>query len=403
MSDSERAQTTFAGELEPGAGFQAPSLDDWTAAAQASLGETPLAKLTKTLPEGVAVKPLYTTADAAADPGLPGMAPFTRGRTPLGAHLDGWEVCPLYDHPDPAVAASQLERETRRGASGVCIRLDQSARLGLDPDEPRWAEVAGDGVLAYSADDLDRLFEPVEVRGVPVRLDGGGATLAAAALYLAAARRHRLEPAALAGAFELDPLGALAADSELALGLDRSLALLPELAAWAKEHAPRLRTVTVSTVPYHAAGATATQELAIALATGVEYLRTLEAAGLDPDAACDRLRFVFAVGRDLFVEAAKLRAFRRLWWQVMEACGAGDAAGRVELHAVTSPRALTVRDPWVNLLRGTVEGFAAAVGGADVVTTLPFDAAIGPADELGRRIALNTQTILREESHLHHV
>jgi methylmalonyl-CoA mutase len=118
---------------------------------------------------------------------------------------------------------------------------------------------------------------------------------------------------------------------------------------------------------------------------------------------CRRLRFVTAVGRDLFLETAKLRAMRALWARISQLCGVPDDAGAVPIHAVTSPRCLSIRDPWVNLLRGTAAAYTAVIGGADVVTVLPFDSVAGQSDEFGRRLAVNTSTILREESHVDRV
>ncbi|MBD3856549.1 MAG: hypothetical protein IFK92_08510 [Acidobacteria bacterium] len=161
----------------------------------------------------------------------------------------------------------------------------------------------------------------------------------------------------------------------------------PALAAlWNEDFAPRMRTVAVSALPHARAGADAVQELSIIIATGVAYLRAMEQRGLSPDTVCRRLRFVTAVGRDLFMETAKLRALRALWRRVTEACSIPTRAATVPIHAVASPRCLTVRDPWVNILRGTTAAYTAAIGGADVVTVLPFDSLAGRSGELGRRL-----------------
>jgi len=224
-----------------------------------------------------------------------------------------------------------------------------------------------------------------------------------AAILVAAARRRGIAARELLGSLDCDPLSALAADGVLPVGLEGSLELLVDLARWADEHAPELGTITVDTVAYHMAGATAVQELAYALATAIEYLRTLTDHDLAPSAACRHIGFRHAVGHDIFIEAAKLRAARRLWARAAEACGVAETQRAAPIHAVASPRGLSTRDPWVNMLRTTVGSFAAAVGGADVLTVLPFDSALGPPTELGRRMATNSQTILREESHLDRV
>ncbi len=134
------------------------------------------------------------------------------------------------------------------------------------------------------------------------------------------------------------------------------------------------------------------------LSAGVAYLRALTEAGLDVATAARLLEFRYAATPDQFPTIATLRAARRLWARVLEASGTTDVPQTQ--HAVVSDALFTRRDPWVNMLRGTVAGFAAGVGGADAVTVPPFDAAIGRPEAFSRRIARNTQSLLIEESHI---
>ncbi|MGW1838979.1 methylmalonyl-CoA mutase family protein, partial [Streptomyces sp. NPDC002067] len=182
--------------------------------------------------------------------------------------------------------------------------------------------------------------------------------------------------------------------------LDGRLTAAAALAARCADEAPGLRALTVDALPYHEAGGSAAEELGCALATGVAYLRALTAAGLDIDTACGQLEFRYAATADQFLTIATLRAARRLWARVTEVCGASPEARAQRQHAVTSPVMMTRRDPWVNMLRTTVAGLSAGVGGADAVTVLPFDASLGLPDAFARRIARNTQAVLLEESHL---
>ena len=245
-----------------------------------------------------------------------------------------------------------------------------------------------------------RCVETIGTARVGLRLDGGGNGLALAAAALAAGRLRGAVPGELSGCLGWDPLGSLAGDGILPYGLERSLDLLADAAAWSENHGRGICSAAVSTLPYHMAGATPIQELACAVATGVEYLRRMTAAGVELETACRHLEFVVPIGRDLPVGIATLRALRVMWSRVVEACG-GDGAARVaRIHAVTPPRGLTRRDPWVNMLRATVGAFAAVTGGADVLTVLPFDAALGHPDGFGRRIAANLHAILRDECRL---
>ena len=157
------------------------------------------------------------------------------------------------------------------------------------------------------------------------------------------------------------------------------------LAAPATPAAP----VLISTLTAHAAGADAADELAAAL--------SLLAARLDAGAAPSAIAVQLAVGRDTFGELCKLRTLRVVWQKLLAAAGAGATAPAL-VHAVASTRTASVRDPWVNMLRGTTEAFAAILGGADLVTPIAYDEAAGPASALGRRVARNTALVLREES-----
>jgi methylmalonyl-CoA mutase len=159
-----------------------------------------------------------------------------------------------------------------------------------------------------------------------------------------------------------------------------------------------MRALTVDATPYHDAGGSDAQELGVALATGLAYLRALTDAGLSIEAALDQIEFRYAASADQFLTIAKFRAARRAWARVAQACGAvGD---RQRQHAVTSTAMMTARDPWVNMLRTTLACFGAGIGGADAVTVTPFDAMLGVPDSFGRRIARNTQSLLLEEAHL---
>jgi methylmalonyl-CoA mutase len=151
---------------------------------------------------------------------------------------------------------------------------------------------------------------------------------------------------------------------------------------------------------YHRAGGSDAQELGVGTAVGVAYLRALTGAGLSVDDALDAVEFRWAVTAEQFSSIAKLRAARQIWDRIAELSGASAARRGQRQHAVTSPAMLTQRDPWVNMLRTTIGCFAAAVGGADAITVLPFDAAIGRSDDFARRIARNTQSILHDESSL---
>lgn len=378
------AGSTLTDPLDVDRDFGRPSLDEWRLAAEKGLGSGGLDRLVAEVAESIVVGPLCTESDAVGHAGYPGLRPLTRGSRPLGQAGSGWEVCQRIDRLGREELTTRAAEEIRGGATGLWIGLGHSTLPDL------------------VASDLESLASAVDPTDVALRFDGGGHGFMVAATWAAACRQRGIDMSRLRGSFGWDPLGHLATTGELHLDLDTALAMVSELARWTHDTAPGMRAVSVDTIPHHRAGADPAQRLAIATATAVEYLRRMTADGLTVEAASGQIHFVTAVGRDFFVEMAGLRALRRLWSRVTEVFGATPCP-RPSIQAVTSPRCLSRRDPWVNMLRTTVEAFAASAGGADVITILPYDNALGPPTELGRRIARNAHTVMVEESHLHRI
>ncbi|MFD3543130.1 methylmalonyl-CoA mutase family protein [Streptomyces sp. NPDC058662] len=336
-------------------------------------GEAAEDALSTKLQDGLTTRPLYTAPETAADTGFPGFAPFVRGGRPEGNAADGWDVRQRHLGSDPVRVNEAVLTDLENGVTSLWLTL---GRDGLPVEAlPR----ALDGVL------LD--LAPVSIEAGAEYADAGRALLR---LYA----ERGVAPEAARASLGADPLGHEARTGE-ALDLDEAAGLARESAAgW-----PGVRALTVDALPYHEAGGSAAEELGLSLATGVAYLRALTGAGLDVAAALGQLEFRYSATADQFLTIAKLRAARRLWARVAEACGAPEA-GAQRQHVVTSPVMMTRRDPWVNMLRTTVACVAAGVGGADSVTVLPFDHELGLPDAFARRIARNTSTILLEESHL---
>lgn len=387
-ADSDR----FRGDLTITEVFPETTLEDWRRLAEQTLKGAPLDALTVATNDGVVVRPLYTKDDLAGVTAQP-----------VGPALRPWQPCQQVRHPVTEVAGAEVAEDARCGIDAAWLRFDRSVRCGLAPNQPDVTTGPPDGLLVTTADDVVRLLAAARWSGTALHLDAGGGALGTAAALVAAVRARGDDGGELTGGFGSDPLAALAAEGALPCSVGRALALLPDLVTWCDRSAPRLRALSVSSVPYTKSGASAVQELAYLLATGVGYLRAVTDAGVAVDLACHHLRFVTTSGRDLLVGIAKLRALRRLWARIVAACGGADQVRDPWIHAVTSPRTLTVRDPWVNLVRTTVEAFGAVVGGADTVTVLPFDDALGPPDAMARRTAALSHALLREESHVHRV
>lgn len=338
---------SLAGDFDPA------GRDQWMALVEQVLRGAPFdKKLVGTTYDGIRIQPLYTGEDHGGDAGLPGMAPYTRGGRVAGG---AWEVRQAHS---PATGNKAVLADLSGGVDAVELHVDGSG----------------------STDELHSILDGVPA-SVPVMLaPASGAADALAGLW----EKRGVAPAQARGGF-----GADAADGAVGEAASRSLGYPNVLAAVA--NGARLAD----------RGASEAQELAGSLADGVAYLRACERAGIDLGEAASKLEFRYAAGVDQFLTVAKLRAARRLWARVTEACGIAPVSQRQ--HAVTAGAMLSRRDPWVNMIRTTVACFGAAVGGADAITVSPYDSAIGVPDPLGLRIARNTQLLLREESHLHQV
>jgi methylmalonyl-CoA mutase len=382
----------FRGELAVADLFPATTLEQWRALAEQGLKGASLDSLFAETTEGVAVRSLYTAGD------LSGLEV-----EPMGPVRRPWQSCQQVRHPIPESAGAEIAESARFGIDAAWLLLDRSVRRALPPDELDFDADTPDGLVVSTAADMSLLLDALGATIPALYLDAGGSALATASVLVAAVKANGDDPAELEGGFGSDPLAALAADGVLPGGLDRALAQLPDVVNWCDRSAPRLRALSVTSLPYAMSGASVVQELAYMMATAVAYLRATTRSSVSVDLTCRHLRFVTTSGRDLLLEIAKLRALRSMWARVVQACGGSDESRIPRVHAVTSPRTLTVRDPWVNLVRTTVEAFGAVVGGSDTVTVLPFDDAIGQPDTLARRIAALTHALLRDESHLHRV
>lgn len=365
--------------------FPAKTRADWQARAQRELGTRALATLTRTSPEGIAIAPVYLPEDVAslAPAGLPGQLPYLRGRTSLGAGNAGaWRTMQDYHHTDPREANAAARADVERGASGCRFVLPIELRAGRGQAHGH---------------ELATLLAGIDPARVLIHLDAG---LAAPALIDALEPwwdEHDLpsEAGAAVGGVVYDPLaalaetGALAGEVESALGdlVDRVLGTERGLLGFAG-------------AVWHDAGASDADELALVLASAVELLRQGQAFELALADLLPRSVVTLAIGAEPFPAIAKLRAARLAWAKLALACGVSEGPSPW-IHATPSRRMHTRRAPWNNLLRATHGCFAAALGGADSIATTPFDGERG--SELGRRLALNTQVILREESSLDRV
>lgn len=387
MSETESPQPLFE-EFSPVA------LEEWRRAVQTELGTDALDDFLEwSSLEGVTM-PAYLQRDALDQ--LPHVDSEAAG-PPLSDARDApanqWTLCHPLEHPNLATVNEHARSAVEGGAHD--LKLSLSSPPSHDT-----------GLPLRSPNDLATVLDGIDLSATGLHLDG---RLAAPVLY-GAVREHlsgeNVDRTRVHGSVLYDPVAALA--SGHAASDERAFALAHQLAADATE-LPGLRTTTIDARIYHDAGASAVQELALTLGALAERLDRGTERGRPLPALLDDLHVAVSVSTSYLVEIAKLRALRLLVPQVAQpflSTAEADASfspADLHLQAETSRRSETLYDPHMNMLRGTTEAMAAVLGGCDVLSVRPYDAALRPPDAFGSRIARNVQLILRHEAHLDQV
>ena len=356
------------------ADFPSATREDWRKLVDAVLKGAPFERLVSTTYDGLRIEPLAARRTDAR---------------PIAARAGAtaWEVLARIDHPDPALANEIALRELENGASGLSLVF---------------AGAVGDYGFGLPAreDALARVLEGIDLTaGVAIELDLSPP--AEAAIDAALAKGLALSPRATRIRLGHDPLGAMAiAGSAARKWNEEAPHFARRLAALAREGFHGKLAAADGRVIHNAGGSEA-QELAFVLGVALAYLRALETEGVALETARRMIFFRLCADADQFLTIAKFRALRKLWARVEASCGLAPEPAFVS--AETAWRMMAQRDPHVNILRATIAVFAAALGGADAITVLPFTAARGLPDRFARRIARNTQLILIEEAHLANV
>jgi methylmalonyl-CoA mutase len=366
--------------------FPPVTTEQWEAVIQKDLkGADYAKKLLWQTDDGITVKPYYRSADLKTLEGqldvAPGEFPFTRG---ANTSSNNWLIREEIDEADPAKANELALTAIDSGAEEICFVLES----GVDGLR---------GVAAYSVRDMGVLLRSISLDKVPVHFRAGSR---AKDVYDNLVESLGARALRLTGSIDYDPLGDLALTGFSAKDRKAIFDEAAELVQTGRAKTPSFKVLAVRGAEFHEAGGTTVQELGYAVAQGIEYVSELTARGLSADQVAGALFFLFTVGSNYFFEIAKLRAARTLWAQAAKAFGASEGASRAAIYARTSDWSATIYDPYVNVLRGTTEAMSAAIGGCDSLAVSPFDATYKPADDLSRRLARNTQIILKKESYL---
>ena len=333
--------------------------------------------------------------------GLPGFAPFVGG--PRATMYAGrpWTVRQYAGFSTAEESNAFYRKNLAAGQTGLSVAFDLATHRGYDSDHPR---VVGDvgkaGVAIDTVEDMKILFDGIPLDKMSVSMTMNGAVLPIMAMYIIAAEEQGVGPEQLAGTLQNDILKEFMVRNTYIYPPTPSMRIVADIIGYTAENMPRYNSISISGYHMQEAGATAVQELGFTIADGIEYVRAALASGLEVDQFAPRLSFFFGIGMNLFMEAAKLRAARLLWAELMQELFQPQTAKSLMLrtHCQTSGVSLTGQDPYNNIIRTTVEALAAALGGTQSLHTNSFDEALALPSEFSAHIARNTQLILQEET-----
>jgi len=366
--------TTTTDDLRLAADFPPATYEDWRKLVDGVLKGAPFEKLVGKTYDGLKIDPIYSRAtNTGPIAGRAAAAP--------------WRILQRVDHPDARQANAQALHDLENGATG--LEFEFAGGPGA----------RGFGLADASKQTLAKVCDGIHLdAGVMIALNPVIGRENAGETFADVVEARKIDPAKLDLHFNYQALSTVAVRGAAA-------------AAWADYEKPFGKVVSglikrgfkgpfvlADGRPVHDAGGSDVQELAFTLAVALAYLRVLEAAGIDLDAARAAISFRLSADADQFLTLAKFRALRRLWARVEQACGL--APKPIFVNAQTAWRMLTQRDANVNMLRATMATFAAGLGGANAITVLPHTLALGLPDEFARRVARNTQLVLLEESNL---
>jgi methylmalonyl-CoA mutase len=380
-------------------------LDAWKKSAQKSAPNGDVDKLGWQTPDGIHLKALYTAQDTESlqyTHSLPGFEPFVRGPQATMYSVRPWTIRQYAGFSTAEESNAFYRKALDAGGQGVSVAFDLATHRGYDSDHPRvTGDVGKAGVAIDSVEDMKILFDGIPLDKVSVSMTMNGAVLPVLAGYIVAGEEQGVKQELLSGTIQNDILKEFMVRNTYIYPPEPSIRIIGDIIEYTAKHMPKFNSISISGYHMQEAGANQVLELAFTLADGKEYVKTALAKGLDVDGFAGRLSFFFAIGMNFYLEVAKLRAARLLWWRIMKSFEPKNPKSlMLRTHCQTSGWSLTEQDPYNNVVRTTVEAMAAVFGGTQSLHTNSFDEAIALPSEFSSRIARNTQLILQEETHI---
>jgi methylmalonyl-CoA mutase, N-terminal domain len=355
---------------------------------------------------GIEVAPEYDPTDLndfdyLTELGFPGEFPFTRGVQPTMYRGRLWTMRQYAGFGDAEESNRRYRYLFEQGQTGLSVAFDLPTQMGRDADHPlARGEVGRVGVSIGSIDDMETLLAGLPLERISTSMTINATASILLALYLVAAERRGVAWSALNGTIQNDILKEYVARGTYIYPPRGSMRIITDIFSFAAHEVPNWNTISISGYHIREAGSTAAQELAFTIADGIAYVDAALKAGLKVDQFASRLSFFFNVHNNFFEEIAKFRAARRIWARLMkDRFGARDERSMMlRFHAQTAGSSLTAQQVDNNVVRVTLQGLAAVLGGAQSLHTNSRDEALALPTEQSALLALRTQQVIANES-----
>lgn len=353
---------------------------------------------------GIPVKRIYTAADVADIPveelGFPGAYPFTRGVYPTMYRGRPWTIRQVAGFGNPEATNRRYKYMIETGQTGLSTDFDLPTLLGLDSDDPMaFGEVGRVGVAIDTIEDMDRLFDGIDLEKISVSLTINPSAWVIYAMFISVAEQRGCDLTKLAGTLQADPLKEYVAQKEWIYPVKHAVRLLRDLIVYSTRHTPKINPVSLSGYHLSDVGGNAIQEIAFVMAFTIAYCEEVLAAGLDIDDFAPRLSFFFISHQDFFEQICKFRAARRVYAKIMSGRfkAKKPESMRLRVHVQTAAMSLTKVEYQNNLMRTAIQALGAVLAGCQSMHTNGLDEAFAIPTEEAMKLAIRTQQIIRDE------
>jgi methylmalonyl-CoA mutase, N-terminal domain len=354
----------------------------------------------------IPVRSLYSPSDLSGwdhdeQIGYPGQYPFTRGIQPTMYRGRLWTMRQYAGMGDAEASNQRYRYLLAHGTTGLSVAFDLPTQIGLDSDNPlALGEVGKVGVAIDSIEDMQRLFEGIDLTKISTSMTINATAAILLALYVAVAKRQGADIRRLSGTVQNDVLKEYIARGTYIYPPQQAMRIITDMFAWANENLPEWNPISISGYHMREAGSTAVQEVAFTLANGIAYVQAALNAGLDVDKFAPRLSFFFNAHNNFLEEIAKFRAARCRWAKIMreQFQARNPRSWMLRFHAQTAGSTLTAQQPENNIVRTAIQAMAAVLGGTQSLHTNSYDEALALPTEQAARIALRTQQVIAYES-----